>query len=280
MKVYLSSTAATEYSSTTAWTWVVGSELCYAGGHIFNEDAGWNTFWFNEPKTILGGYNYALITVDSNENWALRHTFASHTPSGNTTLYQYSNATPYDAIDLPNSTTEGYLIAKRNNVRFITTPMTCSISGPASGQTGQTLTFTASSPEGASYSWNFAGGTPATATGTSASTTWNTAGTYTVTLTATRGNQTATATKNVTITNGVGIEEINAGDVAIYPNPTTGILNIEAEGLLCTELMDITGRNILTTTDNTIDLSNLSTGVYMIRVQTEQGTTVRRVVRK
>lgn len=77
--------------------------------------------------------------------------------------------------------------------------MVVELNGPANASTNTAVTFTAVGPSAASYSWTFANGTPATATGSTVSTTWTTAGTYAVTLTATLNGETATKTMNVNV---------------------------------------------------------------------------------
>ena len=63
--------------------------------------------------------------------------------------------------------------------------------------------------------------------------------------------------------------EIN-DQIAIYPNPTTGILTIEGvEGIA--SVYDIYGRLVLTTNTNTLDFSQAAMGIYFARVIDGQG---------
>lgn len=81
----------------------------------------------------------------------------------------------------------------------------------------------------------------------------------------------------------VGIDEMpesGAGEVDLYPNPTTDMLNIKVEGFQKAELMDMSGRSIATTTEPRIDMSRLSAGAYFVRVVTSSNAVVKRVVRK
>ena len=78
-------------------------------------------------------------------------------------------------------------------------PMSISINGPTEGQGNETVTFTAVGTMSATYSWNFEGGNPATATGMTASTVFTTAGNHTVTLTATRDGEITHATHTINI---------------------------------------------------------------------------------
>ena len=80
---------------------------------------------------------------------------------------------------------------------------------------------------------------------------------------------------------GVAINEAEEeAQVAIYPNPTSGLLKVKADGLQRVELMDVTGKTIATTTSSTVDLTPMAAGVYMLRVVTDKGATVQKVVRK
>lgn len=61
---------------------------------------------------------------------------------------------------------------------------------------------------------------------------------------------------------------------SISPNPTNSILNIKSwETLKSTKIIDLLGRktNITNFDNNTIDVSNLQTGVYFLEIATENG---------
>ncbi|MBO4307742.1 MAG: choice-of-anchor J domain-containing protein [Bacteroidales bacterium] len=78
----------------------------------------------------------------------------------------------------------------------------------------------------------------------------------------------------------VGIENPNTVAMNLYPNPTNGIVNIETEGLQKVEVLDMTGRVVMTTSENNVNMSNLSNGIYMVRVTTMNGITTQKVVKK
>ena len=76
------------------------------------------------------------------------------------------------------------------------------------------------------------------------------------------------------------VAEVSASNVRLYPNPTNGILNIEGEGAMTISVMNILGQKILETTANdntTIDLSGFGEGIYMVRIETENGTKTEKV---
>lgn len=78
----------------------------------------------------------------------------------------------------------------------------------------------------------------------------------------------------------VGINSIDESNVVLYPNPTNSMINIIAEGLKTVEVMDMTGRMVMTSESNTIDMSQLANGVYVVRVSTLNGTSIQKVVKK
>ena len=84
-------------------------------------------------------------------------------------------------------------------------------------------------------------------------------------------------TVDVTIT---GVEENDVVE-GIYPNPTTGKLYIKAAAMQQITVANALGQVMMTETvsgdETMIDMSAFEAGVYMVRVATENGTTVKRV---
>ena len=83
----------------------------------------------------------------------------------------------------------------------------------------------------------------------------------------------------------VGIETIGAVAVKIYPNPTTGELKIE-NGWLRVEnviIYDVFGKIQKTENGkmgNAIDISHLPAGAYFVKISTEAGEVVRKVLKE
>ena len=71
-------------------------------------------------------------------------------------------------------------------------------------------------------------------------------------------------------------------DIAVYPNPTTGNLYIEAVGIQKVECYNQMGQlvRVYDNVENTIDLNNLAEGVYTLRITVPQGVTMRKVVNR
>ena len=83
-------------------------------------------------------------------------------------------------------------------------------------------------------------------------------------------------------THPIGLPRIvfDGGQVNIYPNPTTGMVNIDVDALESVEVMDMAGRVVMTSNQSNIDMSALANGVYMFRVNTATGSTMQKVVKR
>lgn len=80
--------------------------------------------------------------------------------------------------------------------------------------------------------------------------------------------------------------ETNLDTVRVYPNPTQNEVHIVAPNTVVTsvELYDIQGRKVSekkyhVQNNNTIDLSNLTTAMYFIKITTESGSTTKKVMK-
>ena len=64
-----------------------------------------------------------------------------------------------------------------------------------------------------------------------------------------------------------GIKEINTESVfSLYPNPTTGVVNITTNGSVNAIVYNTLGDVVMKTTETNIDLKDLSSGVYFVTV--------------
>jgi hypothetical protein len=74
-------------------------------------------------------------------------------------------------------------------------------------------------------------------------------------------------TETVTVVNKTtGIETIEGEDITFYPNPVTDILYINATKYITIEIVDILGKTVVKTSNKTINLENVSVGMYIIQV--------------
>ena len=83
-----------------------------------------------------------------------------------------------------------------------------------------------------------------------------------------------------TTTGDVSIDGVNSTIIDIYPNPVNDKLYIRDE-VAMVNVVDINGRIVISSENtNVVDMSNLSNGVYFVRVITDNGTAVKKVVKK
>lgn len=69
-------------------------------------------------------------------------------------------------------------------------------------------------------------------------------------------------------------------DVSLYPNPTNGLITINStEKVLKVSLVDLSGKLIELKTENTstIDLTDLNSGYYLLKIETESGSIVKKI---
>jgi hypothetical protein len=85
----------------------------------------------------------------------------------------------------------------------------------------------------------------------------------------------------------VGVVENHDQTIRIFPNPSRGLFKVAMEntsaGEIEVSLLDISGRTILTETINgssetTFELSEAPRGYYFVRLKSDSGTSVRRVI--
>ncbi len=83
----------------------------------------------------------------------------------------------------------------------------------------------------------------------------------------------------------IGINEVLANAIDVYPTPTTGILNISLDAIqggADVYVMDAAGRTVAQQKDGqgtiSVDLTDASAGVYLVKIVTAEGTITKKVV--
>ncbi|MCF6171848.1 MAG: YCF48-related protein [Bacteroidales bacterium] len=146
--------------------------------------------------------------------------------------------------------------------------------------------YTTEENEGSVYEWAVTGGEITLGDSTNQITVlWGTPGTGTVDLNVTvAGTCSGTAeTMHVTIDECTGIEENNSDQLSIFPNPATDIINIKsAVRILSLRLYNLTGQKVAIMTPDkvsgTFDTSKLKPGMYFLVIETETGSTSKRII--
>lgn len=96
-------------------------------------------------------------------------------------------------------------------------------------------------------------------------------------------NGTCTDTSTCVNVTNVGIKESTITTISVHPNPTHDVVTVTMEAASAVvEVMDVQGKLVQTTlikSGDQIDLSTYERGVYTLRVKTELGTAIERIVK-
>ena len=79
----------------------------------------------------------------------------------------------------------------------------------------------------------------------------------------------------------IGVEENSATITTIYPNPTSGIVKITAEGIKNISIFNVLGEKMFESAasgnDFEYDFSDKASGIYLIKIETDKGIDAKRV---
>lgn len=81
----------------------------------------------------------------------------------------------------------------------------------------------------------------------------------------------------------VGIDNNTIANLTVYPNPVNDMIHIQTtEGnVIKASLFDLTGKEVSTQYNvQTINVSHLSAGIYMLRVETSNGVVTKKIVKR
>ena len=77
------------------------------------------------------------------------------------------------------------------------------------------------------------------------------------------------------------INDVKKPKAILYPNPTNGILNIGNKNLIKIQIFDLTGKVIKEFNPNSlVDLSNFSKGIYLIKLISDEGIMMDKIIIK
>lgn len=85
---------------------------------------------------------------------------------------------------------------------------------------------------------------------------------------------------DISVAQGTGLEEHDM-NIAVYPNPAMNNINVVGEGIQLVEIMDINGRTLMTFNEGgQLSIASLANGMYLVRVVTENGVQMNKIVKK
>ncbi len=207
--------------------------------------------------------------------------------------YLWSSGDTTQSIQVTNTATVSVTVTNANacngvgqsaatNITFTATPTAAGSFTTA----GNVVTFANTSTGATSYSWDFGDFTNSSAMAPAHAYAAN--GTYTVVLTAINGNCTSTVTFEISIE--VGMEETQAINFEVYPNPAAEqvLVAFENNSAGTLNILDATGRLVYTQTFNEVgsvvlpvNVSMLSSGSYTVQlINAEQVGVKRLLIRK
>jgi hypothetical protein len=144
-----------------------------------------------------------------------------------------------------------------------------------------------STPAGTNASWDFGG--LGTATGDTVRFTFPQTDTFSVCLTVSNFCATDNTCEDINVF-GIGVDNYELANLRIFPNPSEGRFQLSFTqnyvGEVTIDLLDLTGKVISREVNKDFsgnyskefDYSNLASGSYLLRINTAQGTSTRRVV--
>lgn len=80
----------------------------------------------------------------------------------------------------------------------------------------------------------------------------------------------------------VGINEVSAESINIYPNPTNGFVqvNIEKKNLKKINIYDIYGRLVKTVTTTKFSMNNHLNGLYLLVIETNNEIIIEKLIKE
>ena len=81
-----------------------------------------------------------------------------------------------------------------------------------------------------------------------------------------------------TATDTTGIVSAETIGFGLYPNPAVDKVNVDFDGVALISILDLNGRELIRTDEKTIDIEGLAKGTYFVRLTSQEGTAVRKLV--
>ena len=78
-----------------------------------------------------------------------------------------------------------------------------------------------------------------------------------------------------------GIEDVKLAKLyAVYPNPTASTIFVSGTDINEIEIISLTGKSILKTKEQSINLSSLVKGTYMVQISSKLGTVIKKIIKE
>ncbi|MBX7204560.1 MAG: T9SS type A sorting domain-containing protein [Bacteroidia bacterium] len=243
--------------------------------YVFLRDS---TTIVNQPEVLTtictgGTISIGVTTYDFNATY--QWYFNSQIISGaNTYAFNRNNATSADS-GVYYAVITGFCNTVTSNIAVVVVEPT---PAPVVQKNGNVLT---SSISANSYQWFLNGNSISGATSQSYTVTQT--GNYKVSVTTGAGCSGQSPELNVTVGSGTGVASVNSGGVMIFPNPVGNILNtlvndiIDGTVIICS----VNGQELMREkmTQGGIDVSALSAGIYLLRIEGDEAVATTRFIK-
>ena len=290
-----SSTCIDPTNNMDFWT-IQESVPNYTGGLA---NSIWDTWWAHVtlctavpgaataigiPSVICSGgtatFTTPAVTGATSYTWTISGTGWSGTSTTNTVTATAGTGTATITVTPVNSCGTGAAFTVNTVTPVIAPAVTFSVASHVTTiTTADMITYTGSAAPGATYTWNFGGGTGTPGTGAGPqSVVWATTGLKTVTLSVTEGGCTSAVYTDTVLVNALsGVQALNAGyisDASILPNPNNGTFDISFAQPVTTpvsvRVIDLRGHVVYSNdfaagnSKLTVVTNNLASGTYTV----------------
>jgi PKD repeat protein len=263
------------------------------------------------PATYTGQLfnNQLQFVPGTTSTWAASGVDATNQPTRVGIVYSFDDGASFNAVDQDVSGTQitcqaffndsvayagTFTTGATDGILVLTAPVVPAVASFTANDTAIALhshvlftnTSTGIKTGTSLYQWTFQGGTPSSSTSKNPSAiTYNTAGTYNVTLTITNvfGSVNTLVKHGYIYVGGVGVDEISQNNIKVYPNPVRDVFTIETDyNMQEIQVFNITGQlmidKIVSGKSQKVNTTSLHSGVYNLKVKTDNGSFDRKVV--
>ncbi len=236
-----------------------------------------------DPEIVICYGSSATIEASGATNFKWYKDFTGGSPIFSGSQFQTGNLFS-DTIFYVSNADEAYeSLRKQAKVTVNLNPSAIFTVSPETSQSGEMLTFSALGTDGTSWFWDFGDGITSTVQNPVHS--YERAGEYEVTLTVTSSDGCKTTSKK-TLGIITGLENLSNAKLEIYPNPVTTerVQLVVAEPLSDAELRLFTSHGVLIRSESlkqgqqSIDVSTLPNGIYILKIGDSTNLTTRKVV--
>jgi len=197
-----------------------------------------------------------------------------------------ANSAIYDTENLTETTYYKAILTlgqcDANSNRIIITTVENPIADFSYTANNQEITFTNTSSEATSYNWDFGDGNSSTEENPVY--TYSASDTYTIILTASNGIcSDDNYSEDITV-NYIGVENIDAKGIIVYPNPVYDVLNVISQNnniqniKLFNNAGELVFEEYVFKKENIINISDYKSGIYLLQVNEGKMTYYKRVI--